>query len=370
MALPQITTLDHIRALLVDGYDSWKEHGEVYVKHSADLTLFCYLPSAAFTEEWTFLETVARGLVINNQTGDIVARPYDKFFNYGQGNRYTSASPREASMKMDGSLGIFYTYQDQVKVCTKGSLSSDQAVWATDYINSVQFSPDHIRNIKEIQDEHTILSEIIYPSNRIVVDYGDFKGLTVLDIRHRETGEYIPHDSDVFTNLLSTCNLIPVEPVRVHSIEEIDRYVQSEKDSLEEGLVVLFEDGQRFKFKNSRYLELHRLISNITYKNILNAMLEDNLAEFKEEIPDEFIKDLELIEDDITRQHDSIMRQIDLAWCSADKPDPVDRKAFALWVIKNHKPVSKYLFLLADGNIDRIRSTILKTDVVQPEDNG
>ena len=35
----------------------------------------------------------------------------------------------------------------------------------------------------------TYLFEIIYPENRIVVDYGDYKGLVLIDVIDNETGK-------------------------------------------------------------------------------------------------------------------------------------------------------------------------------------
>ena len=77
--------------------------------------------------------------------------------------------------KVDGSLGIsFYCeYSKQWRIITRGHFGSKQAQWAMKYIQDIKMDESLTRG-------HTYLFEIVYPENRIGVDYGDFEGLILL----------------------------------------------------------------------------------------------------------------------------------------------------------------------------------------------
>ena len=179
-----VQSIDDISRLLTSGFDEWKSLGEVNVKHNNELTLFNYTAKAQYEARWNFFETVSRGLILNNVTGRIVARPFEKFFNWGEGGRTTDAPIDYVMEKLDGSLGIMYEHEGEFKIATRGSFDSDQAIWATEFIQSKKRHP------KDTVGEYTLLFEIIYPDNRIVVDYGQREDLVLLALRHNPTGAY------------------------------------------------------------------------------------------------------------------------------------------------------------------------------------
>ncbi len=67
--------------------------------------------------------------------------------------------------KMDGSLGILYWIDDKPFLATRGAFESEQAIKGTELLRKHQ-------NLNKLNRNYTYLFEIIYPSNRIVVDYG------------------------------------------------------------------------------------------------------------------------------------------------------------------------------------------------------
>ncbi|HRF99146.1 MAG TPA: hypothetical protein PLZ51_28235, partial [Aggregatilineales bacterium] len=74
--------------------------------------------------------------------------------------------------KMDGSLGILYRWQGAYYIATRGNFDSDQAIWATIFLRT------HY-DLHNLADEYTLLFEIIYPDNRIVVNYGQRQDLVL-----------------------------------------------------------------------------------------------------------------------------------------------------------------------------------------------
>jgi len=118
--------------------------------------------------------------------------PFLRFFNWDQEEAPTlKLSDRVFVVdKMDGSLGILYPMPDgSLAVATRGSFTSDQAIWATNWIQAYvgpnAWAPD---------PDYTYLFEIIYPENRIVVDYGTREDITFLMKIHNETGKAVHAD--------------------------------------------------------------------------------------------------------------------------------------------------------------------------------
>jgi RNA ligase len=104
---------------------------------------------------------MCRGLVTDDK-GNIVARPFKKFFNMEEG-KHTPTSDFEVYDKMDGSLGIFFYYEGGWVMATRGSFTSDQAVKGYEMMFKYDFANLH--------KDYTYLFEIIYDQNRIVVKY-------------------------------------------------------------------------------------------------------------------------------------------------------------------------------------------------------
>ena len=72
-----------------------------------------------------------RGLILNVSTGEVLAQPFPKFFNYQEHITKSRPIPNEppiVSEKLDGSLGILYQLNIVLYIAMRGSLMSDQAV--------------------------------------------------------------------------------------------------------------------------------------------------------------------------------------------------------------------------------------------------
>lgn len=132
---------------------------------------------------WNFFERVSRGLILHAKTGEIVARAFDKFFNWQAYGRSSDAALVRVMEKMDGSLGILYRHHHEYKVATRSDFTNPQCQFANHFIKRFDLS--------DLAEEYTLIFEIIYPKNRIIVDYQDRKDLVLLAVRNRVTGEYL-----------------------------------------------------------------------------------------------------------------------------------------------------------------------------------
>lgn len=322
--------------------DEWHLYGDVKMTHKDNLALLNYTSKAQYAGRWNWLERVSRGLILNRTTGEIVARPFDKFFYWGQDGHTTEAEIVTVTEKIDGSLGILYRDPEiddalnRYKVATRGSFDGEQALWATEKLQA-----DH--PLYDLPESYTLLFEIVYPGNRIVVDYAGIEALYLLAIRDRFTGEYLP-----FNWVKEWAEHYGFLTPRVYTFDSIEEIVSTAKElpATAEGWVAEFSDGERFKFKGAQYLELHRFIYGLSQKKVLEAIQDGVFEQMVERVPDKFLGDVHKWEQEIRQQEQMLTKQVEAAFCSAPKQS---RKEFALWVIERHKDLAPCLFSRLDG---------------------
>lgn len=305
---------------------------------SLNLLIWNYTPMVQYSKAWDEVTLAARGL-ITDYYGQIIARPFTKFFNYGEYQGEIPEGNPSVSEKMDGSLGILYKYGESIGIATRGSFESDQAKHATELLNTYieQHGSDWIR------DEITYLFEIIYPTNRIVVDYGARDELVLLAIIDTETGDDVPLWS--FNHGWRG----PEVPF-VDSDNDLAKLAAYNTPN-HEGFVVRFSNGLRLKVKFEEYVRLHRLLTNISSK-VIWELLKDGkpINEIIENVPDEFYDWVMVVHDNLRAEYKELKDRV--LSVAGDIPD-TDRKAQAAWIFANHKDISGFLFnILTDKSID------------------
>lgn len=238
------------------------------------LLIYNYTPECQFSKTWDKVTMMCRGLIVHKYTREIVARPFTKFFNYEEHVEGGEALPNEIPYvypKFDGSLGILYWWEDKPHIATRGSFTSDQALWASEFIDT-----PHVWNwIRELDRNFTHLFEIIYPENRIVVSYGNQKDLIHLASIHTETGKSIAPDS-----YFPSPHHIPFTSYEA---------LKNLNDKNKEGFVLHYPQSDfRVKIKFEDYVALHKVITGLSQIGIWE-MLRDgkDVFEIIRDIPDE-----------------------------------------------------------------------------------
>jgi len=250
-------------------------HVRTQVHPELPLVIYNYTEKCTYEGAWSEITLTCRGLIAYAETGEIVARPYRKFFNHGQAGAPTFAldEPVEVTDKADGSLGVLYPVPDGFAIATRGSFASDQAIRATALLRKRY--PDWAPPAGQ-----TVLFEIIYPENRIVVDYGGMEDLVLLGAVDTHSGvSSSPGDvawpgPRVETFAYATFGAALAAPARPNR----------------EGLVVHSPaSGERVKIKYDDYLRLHRIVTGLTSRTIWEALVAGaTVAEICEPLPDEF----------------------------------------------------------------------------------
>lgn len=254
------------------------------------VTVYNYSPTAAYTRTWDQVTLNCRGLVAAD-SGKIVGRGFPKFFNYGEhaAGELDLDSPVTVMDKLDGSLGIIYLSNDGYRVATRGSADSDQALHATQILQTryADFVPD---------DGITPLVEIVFPANRIVLDYGDFDDLVLLGGTDNRTGQWIHPD------LITGWDGPRAELLHDGDLQLRDVPTLPDRDN-KEGLVVHVAGNQKLvKFKQRDYVELHRTVTNFTPRQVWQAMAEGRLDSYLPALPDELYQEADRIASELSAQ--------------------------------------------------------------------
>lgn len=338
-----ITNIEQIQELAKAGFDDWTQYGHVNVTERGDLLLFDYTTAAHIANQWPYFEQVCRGLIINQKTGEIVARPFDKMFYWLADGRKVGGHIVTVTEKVDGSLGILFRHKDQHHITTKGSFFSPQARWATKFLN------EHF-DLTGLGEEWTLLFEIIYPDNRIIVDYQGQEDLVLLAARNRFTGDYMPFFPDLY--MLAQEYGFSLPKVYTHnSVEDLIIETGRDYDNFE-GWVVEFSDGQRVKFKTDRYVEIHRYIRQLDFPNVLKAVRTGDIDYITTMIPEEFLVDVYRWIEEIQDTVQDINAKVVQAFMNAPRNN---RLQYTQWVSDNHPELERYLMAMYEGeNMERV----------------
>lgn len=273
----------------------------------------------------------ARGLVIT-QDGEIVGRPYDKFFNYHQLKNFTGLSDEVKALsdwrnedfytldKVDGSLVIAYTHNDKLFLSSSGSVYSEHS---KAFERLLETYPKETRErLLEVGKTYTISMEYISPSNQIVIVYPEPKFI-LHGARVTKTGEYMTLEQlEELSNYLMI-DLVEVDTT-VSTLEDLLNKIHVLKNK--EGFVVVFKSNHRLKFKTDEYVQLHDLymplFSGVTtpaFANRLYTMIvEDTL--------DDFIPIIDTVEDEGMRA-----RIFDVISIAMDVLHELDLEVKAIW---------------------------------------
>ncbi len=297
--------LEQIAALVAEGLLSTRPH------QSGKLLIHNYTPQCQFARAWNPITLMCRGLV-TDLDGNVIARPFPKFFNHDEHERFIGpldwSQGFAATKKMDGSLGVLYPSGCEWAIATRGSFDSGQAKTATAIFRERGYGK------AEYREGHTYLFEIIYPENRIVVDYGELRDLVLLEVLDTETGKGLPLDEIRYEAELIGCPV--ADPVEASAESLLAR---EGAPTNEEGYVVRFADGTRVKIKFAEYVRLHKLLTGLNARLIWEHLRNGfDWKQLVEHVPDEFHDWVREIVADIEGKFLAEMQRMQSVYCQCD----------------------------------------------------
>lgn len=227
-----------------------------------------------------------RGIIFDSKTGEIIRRPFHKFFNVNereetQDHVVDLSRPHAILEKLDGSMIAPFIVNGEMIWGTK--------MGATDVAKPVEEfvarNPEYITFADEaIDNGWTPIFEWCSRKQRIVLDYFDDQ-LVLTGLRNMNTGVYALHGN---LEAIGMAYAIPV--VRVFEpqtdMKAFLEYVRDLEDL--EGFVVRFDDGHMLKLKCHWYLQIHKAKEAILQdRNIVELILDEKLDDVKAHLPEE-----------------------------------------------------------------------------------
>ena len=264
-----------MKVLLDDALKALEGRNEFAVKEY-DERLICVNYLVTLPDSFEGIKREFRGITFDGKTGEVVSRPFHKFFNINQKEetQYHAIKHLKATVyeKLDGSMIHFFRVPREgldpgewpIVGSTRMSYETPQARAAT---QMARFDhPVWLLIEANIRDGFTPMFEFVGPDNQIVVQYPK-RRLVYLHSRHRETGEYWfdPRFPD---------------KAQRYEIDFGDIFNHLDKEEFE-GYVSLLENGLWVKSKGEWYNARHKVVDDLMkpayklYEKALAGELDD-----------------------------------------------------------------------------------------------
>lgn len=230
--------------------------------------------------------------VIFDEDYNIVCRPFDRFFNYGE----SMAAPggvnwdrAEIFDKLDGSLiKIWWDKKANLwRTATSGRIYAEAQVM--DYgitFNDLVYRALNVKSDAEfnalcesLPKDATHIYELTAPESRVVTRYQDTT-LWYLASRKNESGEYIKFDGTV----------IGAKLPRKYDLSSLDACLKaaSELKNWEEGYVVYVDGVPTLKIKSPEYVKAHLVKGeDLSVGRICTLIITNELSEYLTYFPDD-----------------------------------------------------------------------------------
>jgi RNA ligase len=312
----------------------------------AGMLLLNYTDACQHGRRWDDVSILCRGLILRPETGEVVARPFPKFFNWGERDVVLPSGPFEVHEKVDGSLGISYFLDGAPRLATRGAFTSYEATHGTALLLALP-------GAGLLDERLTYLFEIIRADAGHGVTY-DQDALVLLGVIARHTGVELSSAEVDDWALRLGCR----RPQR-YSFSSLDD-VLAQKANLPanlEGFVIRFSDNFRVKLKGDAYLAMLRAALGVSMGKVL-AALQDGEGAYQawvDTLPEELVPDAQRMAQKLRDKAASYEAEARRAFAGA--PAGLERKQFALWVQQQApEHLRRVMFLLLDGkNPDWLR---------------
>lgn len=246
---------------------------------------------------WNDITIKARGLFVDANTGEVLARSYDKFFNVGERNNKEDEIkelqyPVRLAMKENGFLGILSWdhRRNELIIASKSTTEKEYAGYIKDVWNLVR---DNIKDqlIAILKSTNcSALFEVIHPSDPHIVDYHNKKRMYLLDfvpnVLHIADGKNI--DRELSEKLKGKLLLVDIQDqdifkfvkeVTVHNPYNfelgVELLTQGQQDV--EGYVITDNAGKMYKVKCDHYNTWKR--RRRTFQLFKDILFDESLPE-------------------------------------------------------------------------------------------
>lgn len=239
----------------------------IYEKKLTDhISSFNYTDRAFYEKVWNEQTQRARGLFVNTETLDVVARSYDKFFNVDENSnmklnvlRRELVFPIDVYHKYNGFLGLvgFDSENDSLFISSKSSNKSDFSRWFTEILaGRLDIVNTFISYIKN--NNVCFVFEVIDMKNDPhIIDYGDLREVILLDVIYRSF-DYKKYSYSQLQEVGKIFNLpVKEKACTLKDYNELYEMYENSKNNFDvregEGYVLEDARGYMFKMKSAYY---------------------------------------------------------------------------------------------------------------------
>lgn len=252
----------------------------------------------------------------------LASLPMEKFFNLNE-NPSTMGLDltkiKRVEVKADGSLMSTYIHNDQLRLKSKGSLFSDQAIAAMKWLGTVPRLKDVLYNITS--KGVTVNLEWCSPEHRIVIGYLQ-PHLKILNVRNMSFGTY--------ENLSQEAAVAPywIETKLVDDPVAFINAIGTLADT--EGFVVQFESGQRVKIKTDWYASLHHAKDSVNNpRRLFEAILDEAIDDLRSMFAGDQVAMalIDTMQQKVDHVYNSCVKMVEEYY---EQNKTLDRKAYAI----------------------------------------
>lgn len=291
-----------------------------------------------------------RGIILNSDDNwNVVARPFDKFFNLGEGLAanidWKTAKYLE---KLDGFLMQLYWYKGKWQVASSGSPDASGEVNGTGISFAEMFWNTFSRmGLKKPHNQHNLnfLFELTGRANRVVVQHTS-DSLTLIGVRDTQGQEYPVSD---FKGIYPVVKEFPIG-----NIEEALATLTNMPPLEQEGYVVVDAAFNRVKVKCPAYVALRHMRDGMSLRRVLDVVRRGEIAEVLAAFP-EWTEQFQ----DVKTRLDFFVSEIHTVYETIK--DIQGQKAFALEAVKTRCPGA--LFNLRKGRITNVSEHVLDMQI-------
>lgn len=281
-----------------------------------------------------------RGIVLERESWNVVAKPFRRFFNAGEDAESFSQfdwADFSATEKIDGSLIICYHYQGEWYVNTSGSFGLGECNFSGKTWRELFWETSGIDRSK-LDPKFTLLFELWTPYNKVVRTYPK-PSAWLIGAFHNESLEEQSRSALIYIGRQIGTPLPEYYSFSGH--DDIAGFLQERTltDKTFEGVVVRDSKDERYKVKSQTYLVLHHLFDNgnvFNPKRLVPLVLAGETDEVLAYLP-EVKPHLERVQESVTNEYNNLVELWGNTW------QIPDQKEFALSIV-GKTPFSGILF--------------------------
>jgi len=225
----------------------------------------------------------ARGLVLDKTDASIIARAFNRFYNWGEIRRVDNAfdfNNCTATHKEDGSIILVYYYNGNWHINTRGSFGNGEVCEGMTWRNLFNLAFDNSK-LDRLEKNCTYVFELCSRYNKVVRDYPSPK-VYLLSVYNVALG--IEYQEDTINLMSNKLELERPKNVVCKDIYDAQMYVSEQEvsDKTFEGLVLRDLNNLRVKLKSASYVALHRLANNhqMTLERAWDIIVKGEESEF------------------------------------------------------------------------------------------